>query len=192
MVQTKSTMLELGTTLPAFRLVDTVTGREVSHTELAGRPLLVAFICNHCPFVKHVRSGIAELGRHCASVGVGMVAISSNDPASHPADGPEHMAAEARSAGYGFPYLFDESQSVARAFRAACTPEFYVFDAGGQLAYRGQMDGARPNNQVPITGEDVRAAIADVLAGRKPSPEQKPSIGCNIKWKLGSEPDYAS
>jgi hypothetical protein len=185
-------MLELGTTLPAFRLFDTVTEREVSHTDFAGRPLLVAFICNHCPFVKHVRSGIAELGRHCADVGVGMVAISSNDPVAHPADGPRQMAEEARRAGYGFAYLFDDTQAVARAFRAACTPEFYLFDGDARLAYRGQMDDARPNNTVPITGADVRAAIADVLAGRKPSSDQKPSIGCNIKWKPGNEPDYAS
>lgn len=192
MVLTPSTMLPLGTELPVFQLVDTKTGRDVASSDFAGSPLLVAFICNHCPFVKHVQRGIAELGEFCAERGVGMVAISSNDPASHPADGPEEMAAVARRVGYTFPYLFDGTQTVAKAFRAACTPEFYVFDANLRLAYRGQMDGARPNNQVPVTGQDVKAALQAVLAGEAPSPEQKPSVGCNIKWKSGNAPAYGS
>ncbi len=192
MALTTSTMLALGAKLPAFRLPDTVSGREVSDTDFAGRPLLVAFMCEHCPFVRHIREGIAALGRYAAEVNVGMVAISSNDPGSHPADGPLHMAEGARRSGFVFPYLFDESQAVARSFRAACTPEFYLFDEHGHLVYRGQMDGARPSNGVPVTGADVRAAIDEVIAGRLPSADQKPSIGCNIKWKPGSAPDYAS
>ncbi len=190
MVLTPSTMLPLGTTLPAFSLVDTKTGRDVASSEFAGRPLLVAFICNHCPFVKHVQRGIAELGRFCEERGVGMVAISSNDPASHPADGPAEMAEVARRVGYAFPYLFDETQAVAKAFHAACTPEFYVFDERMRLAYRGQMDGARPNNQVPVTGQDVKDALDALLTGGTPSLEQKPSVGCNIKWKSGAGPEY--
>jgi peroxiredoxin len=183
-------MLPLGTTLPAFSLVDTKTGRDVSSSEFAGRPLVVAFICNHCPFVKHVQTGIAELGRFCEERGAFMAAISSNDPASHPADGPAEMAEVARRVGYGFPYLFDETQAVAKAFRAACTPEFYVFDESMRLAYRGQMDGARPNNRVPVTGQDVKDALDALLAGNAPSLEQKPSVGCNIKWKSGTGPEY--
>ncbi len=190
MVLTPSTMLPLGTMLPAFSLVDTKTGRDVASSEFAGRPLLVAFICNHCPFVKHVQRGIAELGRFCEERGVGMVAISANDPVSHPADGPAEMAEVARRVGYGFPYLFDETQAVAKAFRAACTPEFYVFDESMRLAYRGQMDGARPNNQVPVTGQDVKDALDALLAGEAPSLEQKPSVGCNIKWKSGTGPEH--
>ncbi len=190
MVLTPSTMLPLGTMLPAFSLVDTKTGRDVASSEFAGRPLLVAFICNHCPFVKHVQRGIAELGRFCEERGVGMVAISANDPVSHPADGPAEMAEVARRVGYGFPYLFDETQGVAKAFRAACTPEFYVFDESMRLAYRGQMDGARPNNQVPVTGQDVKDALDALLAGEAPSLEQKPSVGCNIKWKSGTGPEH--
>jgi hypothetical protein len=178
-----SNMLPLGTQLPDFRLGDTVSGRLVASDELLGRPSVVAFICNHCPYVKHIRQGLADFGRYCAEQRVGLVAISSNDPVTHPEDGPQQMGAEARTSGYVFPYLFDETQDVARAFNAACTPEFYVFDPGGRLAYRGQFDEARPKNDVKVTGVDVRAAVAALLAGQAPSPEQKPSIGCSIKWK---------
>jgi peroxiredoxin len=178
-----STMLALGTALPSFRLLDTVSGRIVSSDELGGRPSVVAFICNHCPYVKHIRSGLADFGRYCRERGVALVAVSSNDPVSHPEDAPDKMAVEAKTYGYEFPYLFDESQSVARAFDAACTPEFYVFDARGKLAYRGQFDEARPKNAVAVTGADVRAALDALLAGRVPNPDQKPSIGCSIKWK---------
>jgi peroxiredoxin len=178
-----SNMLPLGTPLPSFRLTDTVSGRLVASDELKGRPSVVAFICNHCPYVKHIRTSLAEFGNYCKARNVALLAISSNDPAAYPDDAPEKMSAEAKSQGYAFPYLFDESQSVARAFDAACTPEFYVFDAHGKLAYRGQFDEARPKNNVPVTGADVRAAVDAVLAGRAPNADQKPSIGCSIKWK---------
>jgi len=144
---------------------------------------VVFFLCNHCPFVKHIRAGIAEFGRFCQARGVHMVAISSNDADAYPADAPALMTIEARDAGYVFPYLYDESQAVARAFDAACTPDLYIFDAQGKLAYRGQFDAARPGSDVPVTGRDARAAVDSLLEGRLPSPEQTPSIGCNIKWK---------
>jgi hypothetical protein len=140
-------------------------------------------MCNHCPFVKHIRQGLADFGAHCAEKGAALVAISSNDVANYPDDSPENMAKEAREAGYGFPYLYDESQAVARAFNAACTPDLYLFDRAGKLAYRGQFDDSRPGNGVPVTGRDLRAALDAVVLGRAPSSEQTPSIGCNIKWK---------
>jgi peroxiredoxin len=176
-------MLPLGTRLPTFALPDTVTGETVASGALLGRPAVVFFICNHCPFVKHIRAGISELGHFCRERGVGMVAVSSNDAQSYPADSPQAMAVEAKEAGYVFPYLYDESQDVARAFDAACTPDLYIFDAHGRLAYRGQFDGARPANDVPVTGRDARAALEALLAGNAPSSDQIPSIGCNIKWK---------
>lgn len=188
MVLTPSTMLDLGTPLPTFALQDSVSGKTVSSEEFTGRPLLVAVICNHCPYVKHIRGGIAELGRYCQSKDVAMIAVSANDPASHPDDAPEAMADEARRNGYSFPYLFDEDQSFAKALRAACTPEFYLFDGKHRLAYRGQMDDARPKNDRPNDGADIKAAIDAVLQGKAPSPDQKPSIGCNIKWKPGNAP----
>jgi cytochrome oxidase Cu insertion factor (SCO1/SenC/PrrC family) len=164
-------------------LPDTVSGKPVGSDSLLGKPAVVIFICNHCPYVKHIRAGLAELGRLCEQRGVGMVAISSNDAEKYPDDSPEAMAVEAKQAGYVFPYLYDESQAVARAFDAACTPDLYIYDAKGALAYRGQFDGSRPNSDVPVTGQDARAAIEALLAGRAPSTDQKPSIGCNIKWK---------
>jgi len=177
-------MLPLGTEIPPFSLPDTVSGQVVTAAALAGKPAVVFFICNHCPFVKLIRSGIADFGRYCRDRGVAIVAISSNDAASYPADAPPAMAAEAAEAGYVFPYLYDESQAVARAFDAACTPDLYIFDSDGKLAYRGQFDGARPGNDVPVTGRDARAAVDALLAGKLPSFEQIPSIGCNIKWKV--------
>ena len=183
MARTPSRMLALGTELPAFSLPDTVNGGVVSSASLAGRPTVVFFICNHCPFVKHIRAGLADFGRYCQAQGANMIAISSNDASAYPADAPPAMAHEAKEAGYVFPYLYDESQAVARAFDAACTPDLYIFDARGKLAYRGQFDGARPGNDVPVTGRDARAAVDALLAGKAPSPEQTPSIGCNIKWK---------
>jgi peroxiredoxin len=177
-------MLALGTVLPAFSLPDTVSGRAVSSATLEGKPSVVFFICNHCPFVKHIRAGISDFGRFCQERGVAIVAISSNDAQNYPADSPEAMAIEAKDAGYVFPYLYDESQAVARAFDAACTPDLYIFDAQGKLAYRGQFDGARPANDVPVTGRDARAAIEALLAGHAPNADQIPSIGCNIKWKI--------
>jgi peroxiredoxin len=176
-------MLPLGTPMPQFSLPDAVSGRVVSSAELAGTPAVVIFICNHCPFVKHIRTGLADFGRYAHQRGVKMVAISSNDIEKYPDDAPPAMAREATEAGYVFPYLFDESQAVAKAFDAACTPDLYIFDAQGKLAYRGQFDASRPGNGVPVTGEDARAAVDALLSGRAPAENQTPSIGCNIKWK---------
>jgi peroxiredoxin len=184
----ESQMLALGTKLPAFSLPDTVSSRSVSSTELAGKPSVVMFLCNHCPYVKRIRQGLADFGRYCAEKGVPVVAISSNDPKQYPDDAPDRMRVEAKEAGYPFPYLFDESQAVAKAYHAVCTPELYVFDATGALAYRGQFDEARPKNDVPVTGADARRAVDALLAGKVPSSDQKPSIGCSIKWKPGNEP----
>jgi len=190
MARTPSTMLPLGTTAPDFRLPDT-NGKLVSLGELTGHPaLLVMFICNHCPFVKHVRDELAKLGRDYVPKNVAIVAISSNDVANYPDDSPAKMAEEARAAGYNFPYLYDASQSVAHAYRAACTPDFFLFDHNHRLVYRGQLDDSRPGNGIPVTGTDLRTAL-DALIGKKPLPAaQKPSLGCNIKWKAGNEPDY--
>lgn len=190
MALTPSTMLPLGTAAPDFSLPDTTTGRLVSRADFAGRPLLVLFICNHCPYVVHVRGELARLGRDCAARGVAVVAISANDAANYPQDGPAKMAAEAQAAGYTFPYLHDESQRVAQAYRAACTPDIFLFDANHKLVYRGQLDDSRPGNGVPVTGKDLRAALDAVLAGKPVAGEQKASIGCNIKWKPGTAPDY--
>jgi len=183
MARTPSTMLALGTPLPSFALPDVVSGRIVGDSAVRGQVTVIAFICNHCPFVIHLKQDLAAFGRFCQSSGVRMLAISSNDVSSHPMDGPEAMAEDARKEGYVFPYLYDQTQDVARAFDAACTPDFFVFDAEGLLAYRGQFDSSRPGNGVPITGEDLYAAVRALLAGERPGPEQKPSIGCNIKWK---------
>jgi peroxiredoxin len=183
MVATPSSMVELGTPMPPFLLPDTTSDRQVSSRELAGKVVVVAFICNHCPYVKHVRAGLAELGRFCAARGASMIAVSSNDASAYPEDGPDAMAAEAKRYGYPFPYLYDETQDVARSFGAECTPDFFVFDTGGRLAYRGQLDDSRPGNGKPVTGLDVRAAVVALLAGEKPAREQRASIGCNIKWK---------
>ncbi|MBN2491277.1 MAG: thioredoxin family protein [Planctomycetes bacterium] len=190
MAATSSTMLSLGTPAPDFRLPDPA-GRIHALDDFAGKPaLLVAFLCNHCPFVKHIREGLAALARDYQQQGVAIVAISSNDFAAYPEDAPDKMAVEAREGGYTFPYLVDASQEVAKAYRAACTPDFFLFDRDRKLAYRGQMDGARPGNEVPVTGEDLRRALEAVLAGRPVPAEQKPSIGCNIKWRPGNAPDY--
>ena len=193
MAATPSTMRQLGSQLPAFELTDTRSvnfaaggggGEKVTDAYLRGRgPAVVAFICNHCPFVVHIRSGLVEFGRYCQEARVPFVAISSNDVTSHPQDGPGPMAAEAKKYGFTFPYLHDDTQDVARAFDAACTPDFYVFDGDGKLAYRGQFDAARPSNSVPVTGSDLRSAVQSLLAGKAPSSDQKPSIGCSIKWK---------
>lgn len=187
MVRTASTMLSLGTECPDFSLPDVVDGRTISRADSAGRPLLVMFICNHCPFVKHLRSALAEFGRQYGPKGLAIVGINSNDAAAYPDDAPDKMQDEAKAAGYTFPYLYDESQDVAKAFRAACTPDFFLFDRAGRLAYRGQFDDSRPSNGVPITGSDLRAAADAVLAGRPVGELQKPSIGCNIKWKEAPE-----
>jgi peroxiredoxin len=188
---TPSTMLALGTPAADFRLPDP-RGREYSLADFAGAPgLVIMFICNHCPNVKHIRKRLAEVAREYTSLGIGFAAINSNDIGSYPEDGPTHMAEEAKQQGYVFPYLFDESQAVAKAYHAACTPEFYVFDRERKLVYRGQFDAARPGNGAPVTGEDLIAAMDAVLTGRPVPPEQRPSLGCNIKWKVGNEPSYA-
>jgi peroxiredoxin len=193
MARTPSTMmLPIGAKAPEFQLPDPFR-RVWSLADFEGAPaLLVAFICNHCPFVKHVRAGFAQLAREYQERGVGVVGISSNDFEAYPDDSPEAMAKEIRSAGYTFPYLVDESQEVAREYRAACTPDFFVFDKAHELAYRGQMDGSRPENGVPVTGEDLRRALDAVLEGRAVPAEQRPSLGCNIKWKPGNAPEYFS
>jgi peroxiredoxin len=189
MVAVNSTMLPLGTAAPDFQLPDT-NGSTASRANFTGRPLLVMFICNHCPFVKHIRSGLAQLGRDFQPRGVAIIAISSNDVEGYPQDAPDKMKVEARDAGYVFPYLFDASQAVAKAYRAACTPDFFLFDKEHRLVYRGQFDDSRPGNGVPVTGRDLRTALDAILAGKPVSANQTPSIGCNIKWKSGNEPDY--
>ena len=191
MAVTPSTMLELGTSAPDFHLTDTVSGKVMSLADFHDAPVLVvAFMCNHCPYVKHLRESLAVFGRDVQAKGAVMVGISSNDISTHPQDGPEKMALEAQDAGYTFPYLYDETQDVAKAYRAACTPDFYVFDGERKLVYRGQFDDSRPGNKLPITGQDLRNAVDSVLEGRAVSPDQKPSMGCNIKWTAGHEPDY--
>jgi peroxiredoxin len=182
-------MLALGTEAPDFALPDVTTGRAVLRSDFDERKaLLVMFICRHCPYVRHVRRGLADLGRDYRDRNVGIVAISANDPAAYPEDAPESLAEEARQAGYAFPYLFDETQEVAKAYTAACTPDFFLFDADRRLAYRGQFDSARPSNGVPVTGEDLRAAIDGVLEEGPVPQEQRPSVGCTIKWRPGNEP----
>ena len=190
MVAVNSTMLPLGTKAPDFRLPDT-SGKTISLADFKAAPaLVVVFMCNHCPYVKHMREGLAKLARDYQPKSVAMVGISSNDVANYPDDSPAKMAAEAKSAGYVFSYLYDESQEVAKAYKAACTPDFYVFDKDQRLVYRGQLDDSRPGNGMPVTGKDVRSALDSVLAGKPVTPTQKPSIGCNIKWKPGNEPEY--
>ncbi len=191
MAKTPSTMLELGTKAPDFTLKDTISGNMVSLEQLRGtKGLLVMFICNHCPFVIHVREKIAEIGRTYPQRGISVVAISANDVSTHPQDGPDAMKTEAAAAGYEFPYLYDESQSVAKAYQAACTPDFFLFDKDLKLVYRGQLDDSRPGSNVPVTGKDLVAAMDAVLTSRPIPKEQKPSLGCNIKWKAGNEPAY--
>lgn len=191
MVKTASTMLPLGTKAPEFSLTDATTGKTVSLADVSGgKGLLVMFICNHCPFVKHLRSALATFGRDYQAKGLRIVAISSNDAAAYPDDSPEKMREEAAAAGYTFPYLFDATQDVAIAYKAACTPDFFLFDGNLSLVYRGQFDSSRPSNGLPVTGADLRAAADRVLSGESPLLEQRASIGCNIKWRPGHEPAY--
>lgn len=192
MVRTNSTMAPLGTPAPDFALPEVVNGRVVRKAEATGKPLLVMFLCNHCPYVKHIRPELVRLTTDYLERGVAIVGISSNDAVAHPDDAPGKLKAEAEAAGYDFPYCYDESQAVARAFRAACTPDFFLYDRTHRLVYRGQFDGSRPKAErpVPVTGADLRAALEAVLNGKTPSPEQKPSMGCNIKWKPGREPEW--
>jgi len=182
MALTSSTMLPLGTPAPDFTLPDT-GGKPVSLSDFKGKPLLVVFMCNHCPYVKHLRGGLAQLARDYIPRGVAMVGINSNDVKNYPADNPALMAEEVKSAGYIFPYLFDETQNVAKAYDAACTPDFFLFNNSHRLVYRGQFDDSRPGNNIAVTGKDLRAALDALLAGKTISADQKPSIGCNIKWK---------
>lgn len=184
MALTESTMLELGTVAPDFVLPDVVTGKTVRRDDFRGQKgLLLMFICTHCPYVKHVEKGLAHLGADYAGK-LGIVAISSNDADNYPDDNPAGLKQQAEAVGFRFPYLYDESQEVARAYKAACTPDIYLFDKDFKLVYRGQFDGSRPGNGVPVTGEDLRAAVDAVLRGEKPGANQKASIGCNIKWKV--------
>lgn len=194
MVDTQSTMPELGNMAPDFSLPNTnpaYGGETVSLSDFDQKTgLLVMFICNHCPFVKRIREGLVQLGKDFENSELGIVAVCSNDQNTHPGDSPEKMAEEARTFGYRFPYLHDQSQTIAKAYRAACTPDFFLYDRNRELVYRGQFDNARPRNDEPVTGEDLRRAIAQVLAGEKVPEDQRPSMGCNIKWKEGSAPDY--
>ncbi len=190
MVRTPSTMLPLGTLAPDFSLLN-VDGKTVSLSDFDEAPaLLVIFMCNHCPFVIHVADPLAQLTQEYLARGVAIVGINSNDVANYPADSPEQMVAETEQRGYTFPYLYDETQEVAHAYKAACTPDFFLFDADKQLVYRGQIDSSRPDSGIPVTGADLRAALDAVLAGGKPAEDQRASIGCNIKWKPGNEPEY--
>jgi len=191
MVKTASTMLALGTPAPEFSLTDTVSGNTVSLQDFEGKPLAVLFICAHCPFVIHIQDELAKIGHDYADTDLQIVAISSNSVESHPADAPDKLAEQAATYGFNFPYLYDETQDVAKAYTAACTPDFFLFDADHKLAYRGQLDDSRPNTDIPVTGADLRAAIDTVLAGNTPDADsQLPSLGCNIKWIPGKEPDY--
>lgn len=186
MAKTLSNMLPLGTPAPAFTLPDTVSGNVLSLGDIAAgkRATLVMFICNHCPYVKLVNAELVRLAHDYQPRGLGIVAISSNDAANYPDDAPDQMKIHAQAQGYPFPYLYDESQAVAKAYMAACTPDFYLFDEALKLVYRGRLDGATPGNGVAVTGEDLRAALDAVLSGHAPSEDQKPSMGCNIKWRV--------
>ena len=177
-------MIELGSKAPDFRLPDVVTGTVISRQQATGpKGMLAMFICRHCPFVKHVQDELAKIGRDYQRSGVGIVAISANDESGFPEDRPEKLAEMSRELGFTFPYLFDETQDVARAYDAQCTPDFFLYDSQGKLVYRGQLDDSRPGNGVPVTGKDLRAALDALIAGRPIAPEQRPSIGCNIKWR---------
>ncbi len=184
----QSTMLPLGTPAPAFDLTDTVSGEVVSLDGLTGQAVVVMFICNHCPYVKHVQRGLVEFGNDYAEKDVSIVGIGSNDAKNYPDDGPDQLGSVARKLGYSFPVLYDESQEVALAYTAACTPDFFVFGPDRTLAYRGRFDDSRPNSGIPVTGRDLRAAVDAILAGVDVPSEQYPSMGCSIKWKPGNEP----
>ncbi|MFU8812568.1 MAG: thioredoxin family protein [Balneolaceae bacterium] len=192
MAAVNSTMLDLGTKAPDFSLTDVRSGSTVSRDEAAGdNGLLVMFICNHCPYVKNMKTELADFAREYMDAGLGVAAISSNDVENYPDDSPDKMKQDAEAFDYPFPYLYDESQEVAKAYKAACTPDFFLFDADLKLAYRGQFDDSRPGNDAKPTGSDMRDAVQAMLGGDEiPEEEQKPSIGCNIKWKQGNEPDY--
>ncbi len=188
---TPSTMiLEPGSNAPDFSLPDTGGNTVTLNSFKPAKAILIIFMCNHCPYVMHVRKGLVELERYCREREVAVAGINSNDAENYPQDSPEMMAKESKEWGYRFPYLYDESQETAKSYGASCTPDFFLFDSDRKLVYRGQMDGSRPGNNVPVTGKDIRAAVEALLEGREPLKEQKPSLGCNIKWKAGNEPDY--
>ncbi len=191
MVKTASTMLPLGTTAPDFQLEDVISGQKISLDNFAdNEALLVMFICQHCPFVKHVKEELAKIGKDYADRPLGIVAISANDVENHPDDSPEHMLKMAKELDFNFPFCYDETQEVAKTYTAACTPDFFLFDRDKKLVYRGQLDDSRPSTDIPVTGKDLRGAIEAVLAGKEVDSDQMPSLGCNIKWKPGNEPDY--
>jgi peroxiredoxin len=193
MAAVNSTMLEIGTQAPKFELPDSVTGKIVNLKDYRGnKALLVMFICNHCPYVIHIKEELVRYAQDYLPKGVGIVAISSNDVEKYPDDSPEKMKEDAEKYGYPFPYLYDETQEVAKAYKAACTPDLFLFNERHELVYRGQFDGSRPKNELPVNGKDLREATDKVLAGDSVSEDQIPSIGCNIKWKKGNEPDYFS
>ncbi len=187
-----SVMLPLGTPAPSFALCDVVSGQTYSLDSFTGKTaVLLMFICRHCPYVRHVEDELARIGRDYSGTALGIVAISSNDPAQYPDDAPERLKEMAERLGFTFPFCFDETQEVAKAYKAVCTPDFYLFDAQRRLVYRGQLDESRPSNRAPVTGRDLRAAIDAVLAGKPVDINQKPSIGCSIKWKPDNAPPYA-
>lgn len=190
MARTESTMLELGTLAPNFSLPEPASETEVHLSDFTGQPLLVVFACNHCPFVLHIIDAFTAFAREYAEKGLRTVMISANDVAEHPDDSPDKMAQLARKYHFDFPYLYDETQRVAQAYRAACTPDFFLFDENHRLVYRGQFDDSRPGNELPVNGADLRRAVDQLLAGERISAEQRPSLGCNIKWKSGNAPDY--
>lgn len=189
MALTPSTMLPLGTKAPDFQLPDVVSGETISLSTFAGKQaLLVMFICRHCPFVKHIQQELARIGQDYKNSNLGIVAISANDAVNYPDDAPDKLKEMAQQLGFSFPFCYDETQETAKAYTAACTPDFFLFDGNQELVYRGQLDGSRPGNSQPVTGQDLRSAMDAVLANSRVNPDQKPSIGCNIKWKRGNEP----
>ena len=190
MAETPSTMLEIGTQAPSFSLPEPATGKQVSLSDYSDRPLLVVFSCNHCPYVLHIIKSFSEFANASQHRGLAVVMISSNDVTGYPADGPEKMVELAQQYGFEFPYLYDETQQVAQSYRAACTPDFFLFDASHRLVYRGQYDASRPGNDVAVSGSDMKAAVDALLSNRPLSREQIPSVGCNIKWRADNAPDY--
>lgn len=191
MAETPSTMLPLGTKAPDFTLSDVVTGQPLSLQDAKSDiATVVVFICNHCPFVKHILDGLVQVAQEYTSKGVAFIAISTNDVEAFPQDSPEKMKALAQEKEFPFPYLYDETQEIAKVYKAACTPDFYIFDKNLACVYRGQFDDSRPSNNIPVTGKDVRAALDNLLAGKPVNEDQRASIGCNIKWKPGNKPAY--
>lgn len=189
MAKTESTMLKLGSKVPKFNLKN-FDGSFVEIDQYKNKSLFIMFICNHCPFVKHLEHKLAELGNLYLQKGVGVIAINSNDPVDYPEDSPEKMKEKVKELGYKFPYLFDSDQEIAKKFQAACTPDFYIFDKNHELVYRGQFDDSRPGNNIPVTGKNIIEALDALIIGKKINSDQKPSLGCNIKWKSGNEPNY--